>query len=137
MPVPWTADWDADGDLDVLALGEDRLHVWTQDRSAFPEAPQHSLAIPVVADRKRRLDVTYAGHAADINGDGRADCVMIAGDYATDDVRTQVLVFLQSGEPLFGAKGVPNRVDPWGPEHDHDWVTWREMLPKYLDEMVP
>ena len=38
---------------------------------------------------------------------------------------------------VLGAKGVPNRVDPWGPEHDHDWVTWREMLPKYLDEMVP
>jgi esterase/lipase superfamily enzyme len=36
---------------------------------------------------------------------------------------------------ILGAKGVPNRVDPWGPEHDHDWVTWREMLPIYLDEL--
>jgi len=33
-----------------------------------------------------------------------------------------------------GRRGVPNRVDLWGPEHDHDWPTWREMLPKYLDE---
>ena len=31
-----------------------------------------------------------------------------------------------------GAKGVPNRVDPWGDEYDHDWPTWREMLPQYL-----
>ncbi len=37
---------------------------------------------------------------------------------------------------LLGAKGVPNRVDPWGPEWHHDWVTWREMLPKYLAEFA-
>ncbi len=36
---------------------------------------------------------------------------------------------------LLGAKGVPNRVDPWGPEWDHDWPTWRAMLPHYLDEL--
>jgi len=34
-----------------------------------------------------------------------------------------------------GARGVPNRVDPWGIEHDHDWATWHEMLPRYLDEL--
>ncbi|MDH3663903.1 MAG: alpha/beta hydrolase-fold protein [Alphaproteobacteria bacterium] len=38
---------------------------------------------------------------------------------------------------ILGAKGVPNRVDAWGPEHDHDWTTWRQMLPHYLDEIVP
>jgi len=31
-----------------------------------------------------------------------------------------------------GARGIPNRVDEWGPEWDHDWVTWRAMLPGYL-----
>jgi esterase/lipase superfamily enzyme len=36
-----------------------------------------------------------------------------------------------------GAKGIPNRVDSWGPERDHDWPLWREMLPKYLDELIP
>lgn len=35
-----------------------------------------------------------------------------------------------------GAKGVPNRVDNWGPEWDHLWPTWRRMLPQYLDELV-
>jgi esterase/lipase superfamily enzyme len=35
---------------------------------------------------------------------------------------------------LLGAKGIPNRVDSWGPDWDHDWETWRVMLPKYLDE---
>ena len=35
---------------------------------------------------------------------------------------------------VLGAKGIPNRVDSWGAEYRHDWVTWREMLPKYLAE---
>jgi esterase/lipase superfamily enzyme len=35
---------------------------------------------------------------------------------------------------VLGAKGIPNRVDSWGPDWNHDWVTWRAMLPKYLDE---
>ena len=35
-----------------------------------------------------------------------------------------------------GAKGIPNRVDAWGPEYDHDWATWREMLPGYLDALL-
>jgi esterase/lipase superfamily enzyme len=34
-----------------------------------------------------------------------------------------------------GAKGVPNRVDNWGPEWDHQWPTWWRMLPQYLDEL--
>ncbi|MFK8015805.1 MAG: esterase family protein [Gammaproteobacteria bacterium] len=35
---------------------------------------------------------------------------------------------------VLGDKGIPNRVDPWGESYDHNWVTWREMLPKYLAE---
>lgn len=37
---------------------------------------------------------------------------------------------------VLGAQGVPNRVDAWGPAYDHDWPTWREMLPKYLGELA-
>ena len=37
---------------------------------------------------------------------------------------------------LLGSKGVPNRVDAWGEEYDHDWPTWREMLPHYLERML-
>ena len=61
----------------------------------------------------------------------------------------QRLVLLPSGQGDFedigeswrmasalGAKGIPNRVDPWGAEWRHDWVTWREMLPKYLSEFA-
>lgn len=35
---------------------------------------------------------------------------------------------------LLGSLGVPNRVDSWGAEWHHDWITWRAMLPKYLAE---
>ncbi|MEM6762720.1 MAG: alpha/beta hydrolase-fold protein [Pseudomonadota bacterium] len=38
---------------------------------------------------------------------------------------------------LLGAKGIPNRVVPWGNEWDHDWPTWRAMLPVYLNELIP
>lgn len=33
-----------------------------------------------------------------------------------------------------GARGIPNRVDPWGRDWHHNWITWREMLPRYLSE---
>ena len=61
----------------------------------------------------------------------------------------QRLVLLPSGEgdyedigeswrmaSVLGKKGVPNRVDPWGAQWRHDWVTWRAMLPQYLDEFA-
>jgi esterase/lipase superfamily enzyme len=35
---------------------------------------------------------------------------------------------------VLGPKAIPNYVDSWGPKWDHDWVTWRAMLPKYLGE---
>jgi len=38
---------------------------------------------------------------------------------------------------VLGSKGVPNRVDDWGPAYPHDWSTWWQMLPVYLDELVP
>ncbi len=37
---------------------------------------------------------------------------------------------------VLGAKGVPNRVDAWSAEYDHDWPTWWRMLPQYLTELT-
>lgn len=37
---------------------------------------------------------------------------------------------------LLGEKGIPNRVDSWGPDWPHDWDTWRKMFPQYLDELT-
>ena len=35
---------------------------------------------------------------------------------------------------ILGDKGIPNHVASWGKDVDHDWVTWRAMMPKYLGE---
>jgi esterase/lipase superfamily enzyme len=35
---------------------------------------------------------------------------------------------------VLGRQGIPNRVDPWGPDWHHDWPTWRAMMPRYLAE---
>jgi esterase/lipase superfamily enzyme len=68
---------------------------------------------------------------------------------ALDTLRTRMVVFASgSGEwedvgeswraaSVLGAKGVPHRVDDWGPGYRHDWPTWWEMLPTYLDELLP
>lgn len=37
---------------------------------------------------------------------------------------------------VLGSKGIPNRVDSWGPAYHHDWMTWRDMLPRYLDQLT-
>jgi esterase/lipase superfamily enzyme len=37
---------------------------------------------------------------------------------------------------VLAKKAIPHRVDLWGKQWDHDWVTWRAMLPKYLDELT-
>ncbi|MEZ4240167.1 MAG: alpha/beta hydrolase-fold protein [Myxococcota bacterium] len=37
---------------------------------------------------------------------------------------------------VLGEKGVWNRVELWGPDADHDWPTWRRMLPMFLDRTV-
>ncbi len=33
-------------------------------------------------------------------------------------------------------KGIPNRVEIWGEDADHDWPTWRTMLPVFLNRLV-
>lgn len=39
-------------------------------------------------------------------------------------------------ERALGQKEIPNRVDLWDGNWKHDWETWREMLPKYVQEML-
>jgi esterase/lipase superfamily enzyme len=37
---------------------------------------------------------------------------------------------------ILGSKYISNRVDLWDHTWKHDWTTWREMLPKYVQEML-
>lgn len=37
---------------------------------------------------------------------------------------------------LLKMKSIPHNVEIWGSEWSHDWPTWREMLPSYLERKV-
>ncbi|MBT8144517.1 MAG: hypothetical protein KJO55_07435 [Gammaproteobacteria bacterium] len=37
---------------------------------------------------------------------------------------------------VLGLRGIPNRVDEWHGNYDHDWPAWREQLPQYLADHV-
>ena len=57
--------------------------------------------------------------------------VIACGQGAWEDVDSS----WEAGNVL-GSKGAPNRVDIWGEEWEHDWPTWRRMLPQYLNELL-
>lgn len=108
VPAPVFTDWDGDGDLDALVQTEDRLHVWLQQSGHFPELPDAGEPLPLDVDRGRRLDPSFGSHAAQLDTDGRADCVILAGDRRSEEARTQVLVY-RHGDTLFGSEGVPSQ----------------------------
>ena len=120
-PAPQLIDFDADGRLDVLAQGTQKLYVWTQKPDgSFDAAPRFSFPLPVPVDRERELDASYSAHALDTGPDGRADVAIFAGDKRSSDVRTQLLLFVQGAgrgaaqqtpeAPLFGPKNVPQQL---------------------------
>ena len=108
LPAPQLWDWDADGDLDLLAQDQSELHVW--EHGSDGEDPGRSLELPVAVDRGRRMDISFRSALAELNGDGRVDCVIFAGDQRSSEVRTQVLVFHQDGEGKLFGDGRPRQL---------------------------
>jgi esterase/lipase superfamily enzyme len=72
--------------------------------------------VPTLAGK--HLDVLRTREIVLASGDGRAENMGESWAMAN----------------TLGKMGIPNRVDPWGPEWHHDWPTWRAMLPKYFGE---
>jgi esterase/lipase superfamily enzyme len=66
----------------------------------------------------RHLDVLRTRYVLMPSGEGRAEDIGESWKLAN----------------TLGRMGVPNRVDSWGKETPHDWVTWRKMLPQVLTE---
>jgi len=111
IPYPILDDYNGDGRLDILALSGDELSVWPQSGSGtFSPVPAVRLKFPVTVDQGRRLDLSFGTHAGDLDGDGRVDCVVFAGDRRSRDIRTQILVYRQTRGALFAAKGRPDQV---------------------------
>ncbi len=120
LPAPQLVDFDGDGDLDVWSLTSRVLSLWLQEKGGrFPEHPFQGVS-PVTIDRRRRFDPSFSSHALDLDQDGRGDCVFLAGDQRSEELRTQILVFLQGkgrgasaqsdASPLFGARGIPQQL---------------------------
>ncbi len=122
VPAPFLADFDGDRRLDVVLRTAERFCVWRQSEAmSFSSAPDLAYPIPVVLDQARLLDLSYRAHADDFDGDGKQDCLLVAGNAKAKDARAQVLVYLQGKTdggarattpeaPLFGPRGVPRQV---------------------------
>jgi esterase/lipase superfamily enzyme len=85
---------------------------YTQD---FAVSSPH-LFVPTLSGH--HLDVLRARFILFCSGEGRAEDIGESWSMAR----------------ILGDKGIPNRVDSWGPDWPHDWQTWRKMVPQYLGE---
>lgn len=56
--------------------------------------------------------------------------ILASGEGAWEDIGESWAI-----ADVLGGKGVPNRVESWGHDWEHDWGTWRHMLPHYLDQL--
>ena len=100
------------GTYDIRRFYDARLDEFTDE--FYVSSPIHF--VPGLAGRP--LDVLRTRFILMPTGEGRAE------DIGESWAMAGVL----------GRKGIPNRVDPWGRDWHHDWVTWRKMLPQYLAE---
>jgi hypothetical protein len=124
VATPTFADWDGDGDLDLLTRNRLELLVYLQTApSVFSPTPLARYPLPVRLDAARQFDVSYSMQIADLNHDRRADAVFVAGQQQSEDVRAQVLVYQQGftaersrattpEAPLFGPRGLPAQLIP-------------------------
>jgi len=92
--APRLTDWDGDGRPDLVALAGRRLVVWRQNDDA--EFRYHA-GFDLPDRRGALLSPSYSVELADVDGDRRADVVLVSGQTRDDDVTSQVEVFLQAG----------------------------------------
>jgi esterase/lipase superfamily enzyme len=99
----------------------------TYDLRRFYQAQPHELTdefwvssplhfVPTLEGR--HLEVLRTRYIHIVSGEGRAEDIGESWNLAN----------------VLGRKGIPNKVDSWGPDWHHDWVTWRRMLPQILGE---
>jgi esterase/lipase superfamily enzyme len=84
----------------------------------YYSSPMHFL--PGLAEDSEQLRLLRTRFVAIIHGQGRAE----------EPAQSWRLA------KILGAKGIPNRVDEYGPDLHHDWVSWRQWLPEYLGRLA-
>jgi esterase/lipase superfamily enzyme len=112
----------------------------------FPDVFKQAIAMSGTYDIRRFLTADHFGDEFFVSSP--LHFVPTLSGPHLDKLRTRFML-LPSGEGkaediseswalarVLGAKGIPNRVDSWGPQTPHDWVTWRDMLPKYLTQLL-
>jgi esterase/lipase superfamily enzyme len=100
------------GTYDLRRFYDAKLHEFSDD--FYVSSPVHF--VPTLAGR--HLDVLRTRYIRIVSGEGRAEDIGESWNLAN----------------TLGRAGIPNRVDSWGPDWHHDWVTWRKMLPQVLGE---
>jgi len=110
----------------------------------FPDIFARACAMSGTYDLRRFFDATE--FSDDFWVSSPVHFVPTLGGLHLDKLRTR-FILMPSGQgraedigeawrmaAVLGKQGIPNRVDPWGPDVHHDWPTWRTMLPQYLEE---
>jgi esterase/lipase superfamily enzyme len=62
----------------------------------------------------------------------RSQIIVCAGRGAWED---EMLAEAQALKTILDAKAIPNWIDIWGHDVDHDWPWWRRQLPYYLSNL--
>lgn len=88
-----------------------------------PPSPHFMAASP--------LHFLERGQAPDLDALRKRFILLASGEGKAEDIGESWRV-----AHVLGQQGIPNRVDSWGPDWDHDWPLWRNMLVRYVDALV-
>ncbi len=139
------ADCESD-DIEIIATGSSiGAFNALSALCRYPDAFQHAICMSGTYDLRRFLGGAPSQHfewASPLHNLGSFDedhmtklrsrsVILASGEGANEDLGES-----WHAAHVLGEAGVPNRVDPWGPQWPHDWPLWREMLPHYLDQLL-
>jgi esterase/lipase superfamily enzyme len=139
------ADCESD-DIEIIATGSSiGAFNALSALCRYPDAFQHAICMSGTYDLRRFLGGAPSQHfewASPLHNLGSFDedhmtklrsrsVILASGEGANEDLGES-----WHAAHVLGEAGVPNRVDPWGPQWSHDWPLWREMLPHYLEQLL-
>lgn len=111
FPDVFTRALAMSGTYDLRRFYDAQPHEFSDD--FWVSSPLHF--VPGLAGR--HLDILRSRFIQIASGEGKAEDIGESWNLAN----------------VLGRRGIPNRVDSWGPDWHHDWVTWRRKLPQILD----